>query len=753
MKRLSALFIFFIMLSLFTLSGQTRIQPPEVKQKVEQLLARMTLEEKIGQMTQLTLSTIVEQESHSFEPARIDMKKLRTAIKTYHVGSFLNVLQAAHSARHWQKIIGAIQDVALKETPRKIPVIYGVDSVHGVNYLKEATIFPHSINMAATFDTGLVKKEGEITAYEMRACGLPWNFNPVLGVARKPMWSRVFETYGEDTYLAARMGEVYVKAQEGENNAQTIAKDRVAVSIKHYLGYSMPLSGKDKTPAWIPERQLREYFLPPFHRAVLAGTHTLMAGTSEVNGVPVHASPFYLKTILRDELGFEGFVVSDWSDIKNLHAASRVASSPKEAVRMAVMAGVDMSMVPLDFSFYHHLLELVKEGSVPMSRIDEAVGRILMVKFKLGLFDNPYPDETMLKKIGSPQFRMAALQAACESIILLKNNRGLLPLRNVKKILVTGPTANRLSVLNSGWSFVWQGDKEEYYPADRDTILEALEKKIGKGNVSYAEGSRFDVLTDVDEAVKKARFADVIIACLGEDAYCEAPGIIDDLALPDAQVQLIDRLAQTGKPIVLVLAQGRPRLIRKIVDKVDAILLAFLPGIEGGSAVAHILAGHVNPSGKLPITYPAYPHALVGYDHKHRDDEIEQKTQPEFPFGFGLSYTTFQYKNLHLDKTELTPDDTLKVSVTVKNTGPLPGKESVLLFISDHYASIAPPVKRLRAFDKVALNPGEEKTVTFTLTKDDLSFIGLDMKPTIEPGGFTLMIGPLAQDFKLVMKK
>lgn len=756
MKPISALFSLIILFSFFTLPGQTGAQSPGIDKKVEELLSRMTLEEKIGQMTQVTLSVVTEQASQVVEPARIDMKKLRTAIKTYHVGSFLNVLQMAHTPAQWQKIIRTIQDVALKETRIKIPVIYGIDSIHGANYVMGSTSFPHSINMAATFDREHVRKEGEITAMEMRAVGLPWNFNPVLGVARQPLWSRVYETYGEDTHLAAEMGKVYVKAQEGENSAQFIAKDKVAVSLKHYLGYSMPLSGKDKTSSWIPQRQLREYFLPSFAEAIRSGAHTLMASTNDINGVPVHSSPYYLKTLLRDELGFRGMVVSDWSDIKKLYEGHKVASSQKEAVRIAVMAGIDMSMVPTDFSFFKHLKELVDEGAVPMSRIDEAVGRILTLKFKLGLFDNPYHNPELLKKFASPQSRMAALMAAAESLTLLKNKERILPLRNKKKILITGPTANRLSALNGGWSVTWQGDREDLYPKDKDTIAEALEKlaaNVPGTNVVYVEGSRFDVLTDLDRAVKEAESSDVIVACLGEDAYCEAPGIIDDLALPQAQVELISRLSETGKPIVLVLVEGRPRLIRDIVDKVDAILMAYVPGSEGGAAIAHVLAGSVSPSGKLPVTYPKYPHRLVGYHHLYTDDLVDQVAEPQFPFGYGLSYTRFQYKNLHLDKTVITPGDSLEVSVTVKNTGQMAAKEAVLLFVSDHYASIAPPVKRLRAFDKISLKPNEEKSVTFTLTKDDLSFIGLDMKPTVEPGGFTISVGPLAHDFKLVLKK
>jgi beta-glucosidase len=751
-SRIKYVFPLMLLLLFFFHTGhvgaQVHIQPPEVKKKVENLLSQMTLEEKIGQMTQVAIQAIskpgLEGELHEIDPV-----KLRKAVKEYKVGSILNIMGSAFSVERWHEVIQAIQDTALKETRLKIPVLYGLDSVHGANYIKGTVIFPQSIGMAATFNEELSKKEGEITAYETRAAGVPWNFNPVLGLGRLPTWSRLWETYGEDPYLASVLGKAYVKGQEGENNAQKIEKDRVATCIKHYLGYSFPLSGKDRTPAWIPERMLREYFLPPFYHGVLAGSHTLMVNSTEINGVPVHASPFYLKTLLRDEMGFEGFVVSDWMDIKNLHTRSRVASTQKEAVKISVMAGTDMSMVPFDFSFYKHLLELVKEGSVPVSRIDEAVRRILMVKFKLGLFEDSYPDKQMAKKVGCKAFTDVALEAARESVTLLKNKNGVLPLRKGKRILVTGPNADRLSVLNSGWTYTWQGDDEKQYPQEKDTILEGIVKKFGKDKVTYVPGCTFDKEVDIEAAVKKAKEVDFIIACMGEDAYCETPGNIDDLSLPEVQLRLVSRLHETGKPVILVLTEGRPRLIRKIVDKVSGILMAYLPGNEGGRAIADILAGDVNPSGKLPVTYPKYPNDLVCYDYKYSENTEPNKFDPEFPFGFGLSYTEFQYRDLTLGKKVMKIDENLKVSVTVKNKGKLTGKEAVLLYVGDLYASITPHVKRLKRFKKIELAPGEEKVVTFTLTKDDLSFIGLDMKPTVEPGDFKVMVGSLNATFNL----
>lgn len=712
--------------------------------QVDELVSRMTLEEKVGQMTQVTFAVI------GGGGANVDMKKLRTAVVTYNVGSIFNVPDSALSIEQWHQIIRTIQDMAVKETRLKIPVLYGIDSIHGANYITTATIFPQSLGMAATFNPGLVKKESEITAYETRAAGIPWNFNPVLGVGRQPLWSRLFETYGEDPYLAGVMAEVYVKGQEGENNAEAIGKHRVASCIKHYLGYSFPLSGKDRTPAWIPERMLREYFLPPFARGVSSGAHTLMINSTEINGVPVHSSPFYLKTILRDELGFEGLAVSDWKDIKMLHLRGRVAASQKEAVKIAVMAGVDMSMVPSDFSFYHHLVELVKAGEVPMSRIDEAVKRILTVKYNLGLFKDPYPDKTMAKRVGGPDFTAAALEAARESVTLLKNKNNILPFPGGKKILVTGPNAHRLSVLNGGWSYTWQGRDETYYPAEKDTILEALRKKFGDHNVSYVPGCTFDKEVDISKAVQKAGEVDVTVACLGEDAYCEAEGLIDDLALPRVQLELVSRLNKTGKPVVLVLAEGRPRLIRKIVDKVDGILMAYLPGNEGGRAIAEILAGDVNPSGKLPVTYPRYPNDLKCYDFKYSEAAQPNRYNPEFPFGFGLSYTTFEYRYLTLDREVMKKNQKIRVGVKVKNTGKVKGKEVVLLYISDLYASVTPSVRRLKGFRKVEPAPGEEKEVVFTITGEDLSFIGRDMKPVVEPGEFRISVGTLSKVFTLV---
>ena len=713
------------------------------------LLAQMTLEEKIGQMTQVTIDVVAANRETPGGWQALDREKLRTAILRHHVGSILNVMGAAYSIDNWHEIITQIQDVATKETRLKIPVIYGIDAVHGANYTTGATIFPQNLGMAATWNSDLMKKNGEITAYEVRASGIPWNFNPVLDIGRQPLWPRLFETFGEDPYLASVLGGVYVKGLEGDNN-EVDHKEKVAACVKHYLGYSYPLTGKDRTPAYIPERLLREKFLPPYKAGVEAGAHTVMINSSEIDGIPLHASHYFLTELLRQELGFKGFVVSDWADIINLHTREKVAATPKDAVRQAVMAGVDMSMVPLDFSFYELLLELAQEGSVPIARIDEAVSRILLVKLKLGLFDQPYPDKSLKAKFASPEFRNVALQAAQESIVLLKNNGNILPLAKDAKILVTGPTANKLAVLNSGWTITWQGNDESLYPKDKDNILQAIEKKFGKNNVTFVPGTNFNAEIDVAAAVKAAEQASVVVLCLGEEAYCETPGNITDLTLPRAQINLAQALQKTGKPIVLVLAEGRPRLIREIEEKTNAILAAFLPGMEGGAALADILSGDANPSGKLPITYPKYANDLTLYDHKFSEHTGEfQAYDPQFPFGYGLSYTTFAYSDLKLQKSTIKKGDAQLVEVTVKNTGKRPGQEVVQLYLTDLVASVTPAMKRLKGFQKIALAPGESKKVAFTLRPEDFSFIGREHKPVIEPGEFKVAIADLAQTFVL----
>jgi beta-glucosidase len=740
--------LIFSMALLTLCSGVAKAQPA-IEARVQNLLDQMTLEEKVGQMTQMTIETVcVLDKNQPREPLMLDQKKLREAILTYGVGAYFNVGTHAHSIDGWNEIISQIQDVA-REGRLKIPVLYGIDAIHGATYTKGSTLFPQAIAMAATWNPDLLRKSSEITAVEVRASGIPWNFNPVLDSGRQPLWPRLWETFGEDAYLTSALGTAYIKGQEGDDN-DVSAPDKVAACLKHFIGYGAPNSGKDRTPAWMPDRYLRQYILPPYQAAIAAGAHTVMVNSADINGVPVHASHYLLTDLLRGELGFKGLIDSDYEDIIQLYRRHHVAADNKEAVCMAVMAGIDMSMVPTDFSFTTALIELVKEGKVPMSRIDDACGRILTLKYQLGLFDNPYPDKALKARFATAEAAEVNLQAAREALTLLKNDGPVLPLPKSVKVLVTGPMANRLSVLNGGWTLTWQGNREELYPKDKQTILKAIVARIGAGNVSFALGSTYDRESDIPAVVKAAKKADVVIACIGEEAYCETPGNLSDLTLPDAQLDLVKALVKTGKPVVLVLAEGRPRIIRPVVEGAKAILLAWLPGMEGGRAVADVLFGDANPSGKLPVTYPRYPNDLVLYDHAFAENTGGTNTyNPQWPFGFGLSYTTFAYSDLQLDKSELARGDHLTASVTVTNTGKITGKETVQLYLSDLVASLTPPNKRLKGFAKVELAPGESKSISFDLGEGEMSFIGLDGKPVAEPGEFKVAVAGLSQNFIL----
>ncbi len=724
-----------------------------IDRKVADLLKKMSLEEKVGQMTQISLEVIAKGGDvwHPDDPLEIDMAKARRAIVDYKVGSILNVGTHAHPIEKWHQIITTIQDLAVKETPHQIPILYGIDAIHGATYVKGATLFPQSIAMAATWNVELMKKIGEITAYEVRAAGIPWNFNPVLDIGRQPLWPRLWETFGEDPYLASCLGAAYVKGLEGDDN-DIAQPGRVAACMKHYLGYSLPLTGKDRTPAWIPERLLRDYVLPPFQAAISAGAHTVMANSSSINGMPVHASRYYLTELLRGELGFKGLVVSDWADIINLHTRERVAPTLKEAVRMAVMAGIDMSMVPHDFSFYELLLELTREKQVPMKRIDEAVARILKLKFQLGLFANPYPPHSQeTTRFACREFTEINLQAAHEALTLLKNDPPVLPLRRGIKILLTGPNADRLSVLNGGWTITWQGNREDLYPQEKYTVREALQEKNGAENVRYVPGTTHDKEIDIAAAISEAVWADVIVACLGEEAYCESEGNIVDLTLPAAQIKLVQALQSTGKPVVLVLIEGRPRVINSIVDHSQAILMAYLPGMEGGRAIADVLLGDANPSGKLPITYPRHVNDFTLYDHTYAENrDAQAQYRPQWPFGYGLSYTTFSYSNLQVDKTKFHRGEEIIVSVNVTNTGDRAGQEVVQLYVSDLYASLAPAEKKLKAFAKIALQPKETKKVTFTLKPSDFAFTDLQGKQVVEAGEFRITVGSLSKNVTML---
>jgi beta-glucosidase len=712
--------------------------------QVAKLLGEMSLKEKIGQMTQLEIGMVTDGMDQNIH---INAQKLHKAVGEYGVGSLLNVNDEALPAAKWQQIIGAIQNEA-KKTRLEIPVLYGLDSIHGANYVLGSTLFPQPLGMAATWNPELLLRGSQISAAETRKAGVPWTFSPVLGVARQPLWPRLYETFGEDTYLATVMGVAAVRGYEGTDISSPV---NVAASLKHYVGYSDPTNGGDRSPALLPERTLREYFLPSFAEGVKAGAHTVMVNSSEVNGIPGHANKYLLTDVLRDQLGFRGFVVSDWGDIKNLVFVHHIAPTEKDATRIAILAGIDMSMVPSSYSFSDLLLQLAQEGALPRSRIDEAVRQILTVKFQLGLFDDPMRGVDSPTVIGSPASRAVSLQAARESITLLKNDGDILPLSKTWHILVTGPDADSLVPLNNGWSRTWEGNQANGFPEDSLTTLKAIQQKIGATNVTYIPGTTFDKELDIPKAEAAAANADAIVACIGEWSYAETPGNIPDLTLPDAQLDLVSKLESANKPVVLVLTEGRPRIIRRVVDRAKAILMAYNPGSEGGQAIADVLFGDVNPSGKLPITYPRWPNRLFTYDHKvFMGTDIgpgRALAIPQFEFGFGLSYATFAYSDLYVSPATASGSQTIQVDVTVKNTGPREGQEVVELYLHKRFASITPPLKRLKRFAKIDLEPGEHRRISFELTPTDLSFIGLENKPVLEPGTFDVFIGPLTESF------
>jgi len=710
-------------------------------QKMDALLKKMTLEEKVGQMTQVTLGVVCTQQD-----GVLDMDKLKHAIVDYKVGSILNVTGHALTVDQWHTVITQIQDET-KNTRLKIPVIYGLDGIHGQTYTLDATLFPQSIALAATRNTELALKAAKVTAMELRASGVRWNFAPVLDCGRQQLWSRFPETYGEDVYIGKTMGAAVVKAYEEDGLKNPTA---VASCMKHYLGYSASRTGKDRTPIYMPEIEMREYYLPQFQAAVKAGSSTIMINSGEINGVPVHASKYLLTDVLRKELGFEGVIVTDWEDIKRLHDRHFVASTPEKAVAMAINAGIDMSMVPTDFSFYDLLLEAVKKGDVPMSRIDDAVRRILLLKAKVGLFDNPYPEATATVNFGKTEYQQAALDAAHEAMTLLKNQNNILPLQKNMKVLVAGPSAQSITALNGCWSYVWQGNQEQFYPADSKTIFQTIADKIGNANATTTSVKGFENAANYDTATLRAAAAnvDAIVLCLGEDAYAESPGNTRDLALPDNQVALAKVAASTGKPVILVLTEGRPRFITSIEPGMKGILMAYWSGRKTAEAIADVLFGDYNPSGILPFSYERSMGEMVLYDRKPTEDirevfndNISGGYDPLYRFGFGLSYTTFEYSNLTLSSNALTGNNKLTVSITIKNTGNRDGKHAVELYTHQHYASITPFVKRLRAFQKIDLKAGENKTVTFTLDKNDLAFVNADLKTVTEPGDFDIMIG------------
>lgn len=743
-----------IIFNFLALGVRSQNSNPEIDKKVAELLSKMSTEEKIGQMTQITVTSF----EAKGKPGEFDMAKLNEAIQKYHIGSVLNVPNpGAPTIKRWNEVITVISNEANKSR-LKIPVLYGIDAIHGSSYTAGATLFPQQIGMAATFNTDIVKKGAEISAYETRASSIPWVFSPDLDLPRNPAWSRLWESFGEDVYLSSRMGEAMVKGFEGNDVG---SKYNVASCMKHYIGYGSTTTGKDRTPSIIPERVLRQFDLTIYQAAIKAGAKSVMVSSGEINGTPVHASKYFITDILKKELGFQGVVVTDWKDIIYLYTRHKVAENNREAVKLSVLAGIDMSMVPEDYTFYIDLLDLVNKGEVPMSRIDDAVTRILKMKFELNLFQTTVANLKDYTKFGSQEFIDVAYNAAAESITLLKNNNAVLPLNKSDKVLLTGATANSMKYLNGGWSYNWQGENSDTYAADKMTILEALQSKISKENVLYTPGADLANFDDAEiaKAVEMAKGVSKIILCLGEKNYTETPGDISNLYITASQSKLALALSKLNIPIVLVLNEGRPRLISDFEEKMNAVVQCYLPGNEGARALVDILYGDVNPSGRLPYNYPRYPNSLEKYNRKYteslgdeeqnNDAKYEKSYSPQFEFGTGLSYTTFEYSNLKIDKTEISTSDDLKVTVDVKNTGKVSGKVSVLLYLSDKVASITPEVKALKRFEKINLAPNESETVSFTLNQKDLQFVNNDLKWIAEKGTFKIQIDALTQEFLL----
>lgn len=731
------------------------IANPKNLSSVEALIASMSIEEKAGQMTQTTVDVILKDDS----PTEIDPQKLRVAVVDRQVGSILNVKWMSYSVEQWHSLLTAIQDSATKETSNKIPVLYGIDSIHGANYIDGSTLFPHNVGVGASRDVALAKAAAKISAAETAAMGVPWTFDPMLGLARQPLWSRFEESYGEDEHLATTLGQAVVATYENHGRDGNSAP--VASCMKHFIGYSVPLSGKDRTTALVPERFLREYLLPPFAAAVKAGTSTVMINSGDVNGIPAHANPHYLKTILRDELGFDGVIVTDWEDVIRLHTRHKIASTPREAVKIAVMAGIDMSMVPFDFSFTDHLIDLVKSGDVPESRLDESVRRILTLKQKLNLFDRPYPDSKLKADLGRPEYSQVALDAALHSLTLLKNEDRALPIPKTAKILLAGPAADNLPAMHGSWSYTWQGRDATRYPKTTLTLAKAMKQSFGSDRVTCIANADFDHADNADaEALSKAAEGhDYIVLALGENAYAETPGGIDDLMLDYDQVKLIVAAKETGKKVVVVMMSGRPRVIGWAENHTDAFLMAYRPASKGGEAICQVLNGEFNPCGKLPFTWPRGTGDVVMYDHGHTSKINEpfppgpmttDAYNPQWAFGEGLSYSNFSYSNLKADRETFSDGDTVTISVDVTNSEEMDGWHVVELYSRDLFASVVPCQRRLRQFKKLRLAAGETKTVQFEITAANLSFINRELKRVTEPGEFLIMIGDeqLTLEFK-----
>ena len=742
---------------------------PEIEANIQNWLKKMTIEEKIGQMCEITIDVVTDFEASQKDGFTLDKAKLDTVIGKYKVGSLLNVpLSIAQPKEKWAEAIRQIQELSMKEIG--IPCIYGVDQIHGTTYTLDGTLFPQGVNMGATFNRDLVKREAEISAYETKAGCIPWTYAPVVDLGRDPRWSRMWENYGEDCYVNAEMGKASVIGFQGED-PNRIGPNHVAACMKHYMGYGVPVSGKDRTPSSISRSDMREKHFAPYLAAVRQGALSVMVNSGVDNGMPFHANREFLTQWLKEDLNWDGLVVTDWADINNLCTRDHIAATKKEAIKIAINAGIDMSMVPYEVSFCDYLKELVEEGEVPMSRIDDAVARVLRLKYRLGLFDKPYWSTGDYPEFGSKEFADVALQAAEESEVLLKNEGGILPLAKGKKILLAGPNANSMRCLNGGWSYSWQGHRADECAQAYNTIYEALCNKFGKENIIYEPGVTYapykndnwweENTPEIDKSVAAAQNADVIIACIGENSYCETPGNLTDLNLSMNQQNLVKALAATGKPVILILNEGRPRLIKDIEPLAKAVVNVMLPGNYGGDALANLLAGDANFSGKMPYTYPKHINALATYDYKPCENigqmggnyNYDSVMDIQWPFGFGLSYTTYKYSNLKVDKAQFTADDELTFTVDVTNTGSVAGKESVLLYSKDLVASSTPDNIRLRNFEKISLNPGETKTVTMKLKGSDLAFVNYYGQWTLEKGDFKVKCGDQWIDLQCTQTK
>ena len=730
----------------------------KVEAQVDQTLQKLTLEEKVGQMMELVTDLFGGNDKNGV--FYIDEKKTDSILSRYKIGSILNAPNTcAPTAKQWEKYLQQIQKISMKRIG--IPCVFGLDQNHGSTYTQGGTLFPQNINVAATFNREVARRSAEATAYETRAVSIPWTYSPTVDLGRDARWPRIWENFGEDCYLSAEMGKAMVLGFQGED-PNHIDQQHIATSIKHFMGYGVPWTGKDRTPAYISPADLREKHFAPFLAGIQAGALTVMVNSASVNGMPMHANKDILTGWLKEETGWDGVLITDWADINNLYTREMVAKDKKDALRIAINAGIDMVMEPYSCDACDYLVELVKEGKIPMSRIDDACRRVLRMKYRLGLFEHPTQKLKDYPKFGGEEFAKLSLDGAAESMVLLKNEGAILPLQQGKKILLTGPNANQMRCLDGGWSYTWQGHRADEFAGKYNTIYEAFCNEYGKENIILNQGVTYNEKgkyweenePNIEAAVAAAKDADVIVACIGENSYTETPGNLTDLWLSENQRNLVKALAKTGKPIILVLNEGRPRLIADIEPLAKAVIDIFLPGNYGGDALAQLVAGKQNFSGKMPYTYPKEINSLANYDFKKSEEvgtmegayDYNAKITQQWGFGQGLSYTTYQYSNLQVAQKDFRHGDVIRVSVDVKNTGKVAGKESVLLFSSDLIASMVPDGRRLRAFDKVELQPGETKTVTFDLKADDLAFVGYDGKWVLEEGDFKLMVADQSAD-------